>query len=82
MIPRKVKKIVGADDYLGAFQNCEDLWSVTFEKGSELTEIGNNAFYECRNLKSIYLPDKLREIGKWAFQGCNLLKEVKIVDTC
>ena len=38
VIPRKVKKIIGA------FQRCENLRSVVFEHGSELTEIGNYAF--------------------------------------
>ena len=71
MIPRKMKKIVGA------FQGCKNLQSVIFEQGSELTEISDNAFRECKSLKSIVLPNKLREIGWGAFNQSGLT-EVKI----
>ena len=50
VIPRKVKKIVGNRDYDGAFRGCKNLRSVVFEKGSELTEIGNDAFCICYSL--------------------------------
>ena len=76
VIPRKVKKIVG-DDYYGTFNSCKNLRSVVFEQGSELTEIGRNAFFECKSLESIYLPDKLREIGEWAFYNTGIA-EVQI----
>ena len=77
VIPRNVKKIVDGGILYGAFCSCENLRSVTFEKGSDLTEIGNNAFYECWSLKSIRLPNKLREIGGLAFWKTSLT-EVQI----
>ena len=70
VIPRKVKKIVGGDNYYaGAFQDCESLQSIVFEQDSELMEIGNKEFYKCKNLRNICLPDKLREIGWSAFEN-------------
>ena len=63
MIPRKVKKIGSVDVYCGAFDSCENLRSVVFKQGSELTEIGDRAFYKCKSLQNIHLPDKLKKIG-------------------
>ena len=74
VIPRKVKKIVGVDDYHGAFRDCKNLRNVIFKQGSELTEIGNWAFGECESLQSICLPDKLREIGESVFKNTSLKK--------
>ena len=72
MIPRKVKKIGGNGYFNGAFEYCRNLRSVVFEKGSELTEIGDSAFRECKNMQKIFLPDNLREIGKEAFSWAGL----------
>ena len=40
-------------------------------------EIGAKAFYECKNLKSICMPDKLQEIKNYAFSSTGLT-EVQI----
>ena len=77
VIPQNVKKIIGIGDYVGAFQDCENLRNVAFEQDSELTEIGNNTFYKCKSLRSICLPDKLKEIGEWTFSFTSLT-EVQI----
>ena len=72
VIPRNVKKISSGNSYSSAFSNCENLRSVVFEQGSELTEISKYTFYECKSLKNICLPDKLRKIGKYAFSETGL----------
>ena len=72
VIPRKMKKIGSTGDYAGVFEYCENLRSVVFEPGSELTEIGDNAFCECKSLRNIRLPDKLRKIGKEAFSRTSI----------
>ena len=38
--------------------------------GSGLTTISNYAFYRCKNLTEINLPDVLTSIGQYAFQNC------------
>ena len=58
-----------------AFANCPSIVSVTFEKGSELTSIGNSAFAFCESLTSIVIPQKVTSIGAFAFQGCQALSE-------
>lgn len=46
------------------------------EKGVE--RIGPNAFYGCRRLVSIEMPDTVKEIRSSAFFGCSDLKNIKI----
>ena len=41
---------------------------ITFDK--ELTTVGEKAFYNCTNLKSITLPESVSTIGVSAFEGC------------
>lgn len=38
--------------------------------------IDSNAFYNCKTLEEIYLPNTLRKVGSTAFTGCNNLKDV------
>lgn len=45
---------------------------------SEITSIGDRAFYECSSLSSINLPDCITKIGDDAFLWCTNLSEVSI----
>lgn len=45
---------------------------------NSITNIGNNAFNECTNLKSIILPNEVTHIGDYAFWGCNELCDIKL----
>ena len=45
---------------------------------SNLTTIGNSAFYFAYALKSIYLPQSVIEIGEMAFAGCLSLNTITI----
>ena len=42
--------------------------------------IGEYAFYECRNLSDITLPDKLTSIGGCAFYECRSLSDIALPD--
>lgn len=46
------------------------------ENGIEI--IDDRAFLECRNLKSISIPNNVTKLGKEAFSGCNNLSIVII----
>ncbi|MGM9536001.1 MAG: leucine-rich repeat protein [Intestinibacter sp.] len=46
--------------------------------GSNVNDIGNNAFYECENLEGFNLAEGLTSIGKGAFQYCKALKNIVI----
>ena len=43
-----------------------------------VTSLGDNAFLECYDLKSISLPNTLTKIGGWAFKRCSALTELEI----
>ena len=46
--------------------------SVTFPQNSQLTEIGNEVFAYCNNLKNIEIPEPVTKIGGSAFQYAGL----------
>ena len=43
-----------------------------------VTSIGYRAFYECRGLTSITIPNSVTSIGEWAFSGCSGMTSVTI----
>lgn len=43
-----------------------------------IMEIGDDAFQDCKNLKTVQLPEKLKTIGMGAFAECSNLTEVKL----
>ena len=62
----------------GVLQHCfiSDIKEVQIP--SNITSIGDNAFYECNNLTSITIPDGVISIGDGAFLGCTSLKNITI----
>lgn len=73
VIPKE-KKSIGA----GEFEDCINLNKVTFEEGSQVQTIWNQAFKNCRSLKIIELPDSVVTLWNDAFEGCTALKSVKL----
>ena len=52
-----------------------------FRCPDDLVEIGDNAFYGCKNLERIHFNDKLTHIGDRAFQNCSALKEIYLPES-
>lgn len=50
-------------------------------EGLPVTSIGSNAFYRCRSLTSVVIPDGITRIGHNAFWACTGLTSVMIPDT-
>ena len=57
----------------GSFQNTS-IASVTF--GSNVTTIGDTAFFDCYSLSNIVLPNSIRAIGIMTFDSCSSLADV------
>ena len=45
-----------------------------------VTEIPEEAFYECKNLKTVKVSSKLKSIGSMAFYNCTLLESINLPD--
>lgn len=78
---------------LRAFNRCSALRSVTvalrqinvgtednavYHMVSDLTAIGDYAFYNCTLLETVELPDSVTAIGRYAFRGCAALKTLTL----
>lgn len=50
------------------------------EEAYTVVSIGPNAFRNCTNLKSVYLPSTLKTVNDYAFWNCPRLSEVSIPD--
>ena len=61
-----------------SFYNCTNLILITIP--ASVTEIGNSAFRDCKNLQSVNFGDnsQLQSIGDSAFSGCRSLTSITI----
>jgi len=59
-----------------AFQQCENLKSVTIQDGVETIE--KKAFVFCKNLETVTIPDSVTTIGEGAFYSCPLLTNITL----
>lgn len=64
-----------------AFAGDTSIKSISFESGSQLETIGDYAFANCTNLKSIdMIPKRVTSIGDGAFLSCKSLTRVTFED--
>ena len=61
-----------------AFSNASRLSSVHINSAES---IGQNAFFNCRNLTKVTVNGGLKTIGQSAFEGCTSLAEISLPDT-
>ena len=59
------------------FSGCSSLTSITFEEGSQLSEIGARCFQNT-GLTTITLPQTVSFVGEYAFYRCYSLKTVNL----
>lgn len=64
-----------------SFRNLVNLNKVTFASNSKLETIPYMAFWGCKSLKEIELPESVKEISKYAFYDCGDVI-VKIGSNC
>ena len=64
--------------FIGAFQNCTSLSSVTFLYPDIFTSLFSRAFYNCSSLPFFTVPNNVLNIGVSAFTGCTSLTSTTI----
>ncbi len=60
---------------------AEKLTVPSYLDGKTVTRIGNSAFYWCKSLTDIDIPDSINSIGDSAFGACENLKQISIPDS-
>lgn len=73
VIPAEIERIPDM-----AFAFCRELEAVEFEGGSRLKEIGENAFYECVNLRRLSVPAGVRSVPRGMCAWCEGLEGVDL----
>lgn len=68
-------RVLTVDDY--AFR-LTAITSLTLPSGT--VSIGNSAFYECKKLVTVNIPNSIKEIAGHAFKGCTLLNSVNFAE--
>jgi hypothetical protein len=58
-------EVIGTNTFLWS-----PLFSVVFESGSRLREIGSKAFFSCSRLMAFTVPESVEIIGDHCFEGC------------
>lgn len=53
-----------------AFYGCEDIETLTFADGSNVTELGTGAFKDCEKLPEVVIPASMKTVGDEAFANC------------
>ena len=66
--------------YDGNAKNYANVVSVTFD-GTSVETIGQSAFYYCKNLKSVELPEGVKTIGSSVFANCAGAEQLVIPKT-
>ena len=62
--------LYGAYEVNPVFREVEDLLIPSVLDGHPVTRIADRAFYPCRSLVSVTIPDSIREVGFNPFIGC------------
>ena len=63
---------------IGTATDIEDIIIPDTYNGKPIIEIYENAFINCKNIKSVSIPQSVLEIGNSAFSGCTSLETVFI----
>lgn len=59
---------------------AQDHTILSAEVSDGITNIGDNAFYNCRDMAQVYIPNSVTKIGKSSFYGCQVLEAVTLSD--
>lgn len=60
--------VFGVNIISNTYDSEKECWVIKFD--GDVTTIGDYAFYNCRSLTSVTIPDSVTTIGREAFYGC------------
>ena len=63
-------------DWFGFTQPSGNVTIPDHVSGHTVTEIGENAFYGCTGIGSVYVPPTVATVGASAFQNCSYMTEI------
>lgn len=78
VIPGNIDGFIVTKIGSNAFADCDFIQTITMAEG--VTSIGDEAFWCCRSLHRIILPNSLKEIGMCAFSDCSSFTNIEIPD--
>lgn len=55
--------------------------AASYRVPNTVTVIGNHAFYQCAELRSVSLPEGVHTIGNYAFYQCYMLDDIQLPDS-
>ncbi len=61
-----------------AFQNCAKMKSI--QLGDNVSSVDNYAFYGCKTLEEIVIPNATKSIGTYCFQNCSAMQKAVLGD--
>lgn len=68
----------GTVEITGYSGSAEKLTIPDVLAGKKVTSIGNSAFFYCKSLTSVSIPDSVAEIGANPFETCSALKAISV----
>ncbi|MBO7313867.1 MAG: leucine-rich repeat domain-containing protein, partial [Alistipes sp.] len=68
--------VFGANIVSNTYDAEKACWVIKFD--GDVTEIGEDAFFNCDSITSVTIPDSVKTIGEVAFAECNSLTSVTI----
>ena len=80
IFPANIETIWGDGCYPdeGTFRNCINLQGLDFSACTNLTFIPAYAFYGCKALSEVKLPENIKVIGINTFEGCTSLQNITL----
>ncbi len=75
---RKIINLIIGDKVTELVSSFSESSLETVKFGMNLAKIGTYAFYNCKQLKEVILPESLTELGRVSFDGCSSLSTLVI----
>ena len=63
-----------------SFYQLETLSEIIFPENTQLTTIGERAFYDCKSLRNIFMPNTVTSVGTYAFYNCSAMDSIILSD--